>query len=139
MWQGVFCCPSPLSPQGWVVAFSERNCHCRKTLEYDVVEFPRWHERKFFDQTDQECCRIRLKIIIRQFSTKIETYKESVNSTQIINSDLCISSWQKHYKSVFFPKLSHWRIKFTVIPKKAIWHLAIWQNCCCLIIFSLKK
>ena len=32
-----------------------------------------------------------------------------------------------------FPKLSDgyfWMIKFAVIPKKAIWHLAIWQNWC---------
>ena len=35
-------------------------------------------------------------------------------------------NWEKI--SVYFSIF--WMIKFTVIPKKVIWHLAIWQNWC---------
>ena len=42
-----------------------------------------------------------------------------------------ISSWQNSYKSVFFPKAEWWVFlndNICSYTKKAIWHLAIWQN-----------
>ena len=49
---------------------------------------------------------------------------ESCDLSQADKSIIRVSSFS------ILQNFNFWMIKFTVIPKKTIWHLAIWQNWC---------
>ena len=91
---------------------------------------------KSIDLVSDYHCQLQkspFKIWILGYASKLKAYAASKLRNMWKIFSLVPSKKNSHQRKLRQTKclfFNFWMMKFTVIPKKVIWHLAIWQNWC---------